>query len=123
MDEMIPETDVDNNQCYEQIVDIRPLKLFRVQTKGRLTINSRERQPKKRCQTCVKHERESTCLSLGVPADHEARSQVRRSAAKVKALREGLTQKRDRAQQNSKAWGRPRAMQERSVKNKTHGHS
>ena len=30
----------------------------RVQTKRRLTINRRERQPKERCQTCVKHERE-----------------------------------------------------------------
>ena len=28
VDEMIPETDVDDTQCSEQIVDIRPLKLF-----------------------------------------------------------------------------------------------
>ena len=35
-----------------------------------------------------------THLSRGVPADHEARSQVKqKTAAKVKALEEGLTRK------------------------------
>ena len=80
--------------------------------KTRLTRKSLERQPTKRCQECLKHERESskappdvqtsrsvhTCLSRGVPADHEAQSQVK-------------TQKKDETSQNSKAWGRPRAGQ------------
>ena len=31
----------------------------RVQTKTRFTVYSRERQPRKRCQTCLKYERQS----------------------------------------------------------------
>ena len=56
-------------------------------TKRRLTMNSREQHPRKRCQ-----KRESmkappdmktgrslrTCLSRGVPVDHQARSQVKK---------------------------------------------
>ena len=69
----------------------------RVQTKTRLTMNSRERQLMKRCQKGWRHEREQsgsktcrpvdlcththTSLSRGVPADHEARSLVKRKTA------------------------------------------
>ena len=57
--------------------------------KTRLTRKSRERQPTKRRQECLKHERDKappdvwtgrsvhTCLSRGVPADHEGLSQVK----------------------------------------------
>ena len=90
----------------------------------RLTRKSRERQPTKRCQECLKHERESckappyvetnrsvhTCLSRGVPADHEARRQVKRNtAAKVKFLAH------KKSAENSIAWRRPRAGQTEKV--------
>ena len=69
-------------------------------------MNSRERQPMKRCQTCGKHEREreqegstrhvdwSILAHLSesiVPADHEAQSHVKeeKAAAGVKELSEG----------------------------------
>ena len=57
------------------------------------------------------------CLSREVPVDHEARSQVK-VKEKSSCRSEGTqsTQKKDCIQQNSRAWGRPRAMQERSVR-------
>ena len=78
--------------------------------KARLARKSPERQPTERRQGCLKHEREravwlqQTCrlvdqcthtgLIRGVPADHEAKSQVKqKTAAKVKVLEEGLTSK------------------------------
>ena len=86
-------------------------KRFR-SAKTRFTKKGRERQQTKRCQKSLKHESESckappdvqtgrsahTCLSRGVPADHEVRSQVkekRRAAAGVKAFRGSLPQKKD----------------------------
>ena len=53
-----------------------------------------------------------TCLSRGVPADHEARSQVKVNEKE----REKQLQKEDGIPQNIEAWGRPRARQERSVR-------
>ena len=57
------------------------------------------------------------CLSRVVPVDHEARSQVK-VKEKSSCRSEGTqsTQKKDCMQQNSRAWGRPRAMQGRSVR-------
>ena len=47
-----------------------------------------------------------TGLSRGVPADHEVQSQVKKedSCKREGTLREGLTQKQDCIQQNSKTW-------------------
>ena len=102
------ETSVRRSAKMQKDPNVRPQASQTPSAKTRLARKSHERQPTERRQECLKHEREQcgsnrrvdrsisahTGLSRGVPADHEAQSQVKqKTAAKVKALEEGLTSK------------------------------
>ena len=82
----------------------------------------RSRQPRKRCQTCVKHEsereQESSTRHVWVEACPPTAGHKARSEKTGPHLVEASSSRKT-SSQNSKSWGRPRAMQERSVKNKT----
>ena len=72
-----------------------------------------------------------TCLSRGVPADHEAQNQVKEeeAAAGVKALKGSpspnrkTAAKREAISQNSESWGRPRARKRDKSTRETRGHT
>ena len=86
------ETPVRRSAKIRKDPNVSPRESQTPSAKTRLAMSSQERQPTKRCQKCLKHERESkkappdvqtgrsvhTYLSRGVPADHEARSQVKK---------------------------------------------
>ena len=94
------ETPVRRSAKKQKCQNVSPQASQTPSAKTRLTMSSQERQPTKRCQKCLKHERESckaptgrsahTHLRRGVPADHEAQSQVKK---KDSCKREG-TQRR-----------------------------
>ena len=84
----IPTTDVEDARM-QKGQNVSPQASQTPRAKTRFTRKSRERQPTKHRQECLKHERDKappdvwtgrsvhTCLSRGVPADHEGLSQVK----------------------------------------------
>ena len=98
------ETSVRRSAKKQKSQNVSPQASQTPSAKTGFTRQSRERQPAKRCQKCLKHERERvkrlhqrcrppdqcTHLSRGAPADYEAQSQVKK---KDSCKREG-TQRR-----------------------------
>ena len=84
-------TTVAKDATMQKDPNVSPQSNQMLSAKTRLTMSSHERQPTKRRQECLKQERERvirlhhvwtgrsvhTCLSRGVPADHEEQSQVK----------------------------------------------
>ena len=85
------ETSVRRSAKMQKDPNVSPQASQTPSAKTRLAIKSHERQPTERQ---APHRSISAHKGLGVPADTEAQSQVKqKTAAKVKALEEGLTKK------------------------------
>ena len=115
------EVQKDQTSVHKCKAKCKALREKSVQTK-RLTMNSRERQPMKRCQTCGPFD---LCAHVSVEAcplttRHKARSQEREEAAAgVKALRASFTQIKT-VPQNSRSWEWPPACMTEREESSTH---